>query len=78
MRILLSRDSLESSNWALPCIVLSGLRQCALVPGHGTRVGSSPHGDFLMNFGQCMGLVPTQYRQKSEELCLVADSGYGY
>ncbi|PSN49746.1 hypothetical protein C0J52_08484 [Blattella germanica] len=59
---------------------LSGLRQCALVPDHGTRAGLSPRGgrNFLMDFGQCMGQVPTQHREESGELRLVVDSGYGY
>ncbi|PSN52956.1 hypothetical protein C0J52_03618 [Blattella germanica] len=39
----------------------------------------SPWGNnFLMEFGQCMGPVPTQHREESGELRLVADSGYGY
>ena len=44
---------------------------------HGTRAGSSPHGgkQFLMDFGQCMGPVPTNHREESEELRLVADLG---
>ncbi|PSN58420.1 hypothetical protein C0J52_02805 [Blattella germanica] len=63
-----------------PAPWLSGLRQCALVPGRGTRAGSSPRGgrNFLMDFGQCMGPVPTQHHEESGELRLVADSCYGY
>ena len=33
---------------------------------------------FLMDFGQCMGLMPTEHLEESVELRLVADSGYRY
>ncbi|PSN31264.1 hypothetical protein C0J52_27366, partial [Blattella germanica] len=63
-----------------PAPWLSGLRQRALVPGHETRAGSSLRGgrNFLVDFGQCMGLVPTQHREESGELRYVADFGYEY
>ncbi|PSN33969.1 hypothetical protein C0J52_23062, partial [Blattella germanica] len=39
---------------------LSGLRQCALVPSHGTCIGSNPHGgrNFHMDFVQYMDWCP--------------------
>ncbi|PSN40005.1 hypothetical protein C0J52_26033 [Blattella germanica] len=53
-----------------PAPWLSGLRQRALVPGHGTRAGSSLRGgrNFLVDFGQCMGPVPTKHHEESGEL----------
>ena len=57
-------------------VPLDGLRQYAFVPGHGMCTGSNPLGGrhFLIDFGQCMGLVPIQHLDESEELQLVVDS----
>ena len=43
-------------------------KQRALVAGHGPLAGSIPHGKIkcLMDFGQCMRPVPTQYREEIE------------
>ena len=37
---------------------LNGLRQCALVPGHGMHIGLSPHGgrNFLIDFLPVYGI----------------------
>ncbi|PSN47733.1 hypothetical protein C0J52_04600 [Blattella germanica] len=44
--------------------------KCSMVPGHGTRAGSSPRvgRNFLMDFGQCMGPVPTQHREERKTI----------
>ena len=59
---LLIRDKLLF-NISLPW--LSVLRQCCMVLDH--VIGLRPHGgrNFLVDFSQCMGPVPTQHREES-------------